>query len=105
MKSGATSLRWSNPALTSSPSKNKDSSDSPETSLWKWRSRHAQLTIGQVTETVEVSSAVILETESSNLGQVISNRQVLDLPLNGRNPFALAALTPGLPPLASFGPR
>ncbi len=63
----------------------------------------AQLTIGQVTETVEVSSAVILETESSNLGQVISNRQVLDLPLNGRNPFALAALTPGVTPLASFG--
>jgi hypothetical protein len=64
----------------------------------------AQLTVGQVTETVEVSaSAVILETESSNLGQVITNRQVLDLPLNGRNPFALAALTPGVTPLASFG--
>ncbi len=64
----------------------------------------AQLTVGQVTDTIEVSaSALILEAESSNLGQVVSNRQVVDLPLNGRNPFALAALTPGVTPLASFG--
>ena len=64
----------------------------------------AQLTIGQVTENIEVTgSAVLLEADSSNLGQVITNRQVVDLPLNGRNPFALAALTPGVTPLASFG--
>ncbi len=64
----------------------------------------AQLTLGQVTETVNVSAAaVLLETDTSNLGQVITNRQVADLPLNGRNPFALAALTPGVTPLASFG--
>lgn len=64
----------------------------------------AQLTIGQVTESVSVSaSAVLLETTSSNLGQVVTNRMVTELPLNGRNPFALAALTPGVTPLASFG--
>jgi len=64
----------------------------------------AQLTVGQVSETVTVSAAnVVLETDSSNLGQVITNRQVVDLPLNGRNPFALAALTPGVTPLAGFG--
>jgi len=64
----------------------------------------AQLSIGQVSESVQVSAAaVVLETDTSNLGQVISNRQVVDLPLNGRNPFALAALTPGVTPLASFG--
>jgi hypothetical protein len=64
----------------------------------------AQLTIGQVTENIEVTaSAVLLEADSSNLGQVITNRQVVDLPLNGRNPFSLAALTPGVTPLASFG--
>src|SRR5262245_3757779 len=63
-----------------------------------------QLTIGQVSEAVEVSAtAVILETDTSSLGQVISNRQVMDLPLNGRNPFALASLAPGVTPLASFG--
>ena len=64
----------------------------------------AQLTVGQITESVNVSaSAVLLETTSSNLGQVVTNRQVTELPLNGRNPFALAALTPGVTPLASFG--
>lgn len=64
----------------------------------------AQLTVGQLNESVQVSAgAVLLETDTSNLGQVISNRQVVDLPLNGRNPFALAALTPGVTPLASFG--
>jgi len=64
----------------------------------------AQLTVGQVSETVNVSAAaVLLDTDTSTLGQVITNRQVADLPLNGRNPFALAALTPGVTPLASFG--
>lgn len=64
----------------------------------------AQLPVGQVNERVEVSaSAVLLETDASNLGQVINNRQVLELPLNGRNAFALAALTPGVTPLGSFG--
>lgn len=64
----------------------------------------AQLAVGQVAESIDVvAEAVILETDTSNLGQVITNRQVVDLPLNGRNPFALAALTPGVTPLASFG--
>ncbi len=64
----------------------------------------AQLTVGQVSESVTVSAAaVVLEADSSNLGQVITQRQVVDLPLNGRNPFALASLTPGVTPLAGFG--
>ncbi|MBM3787852.1 MAG: TonB-dependent receptor [Acidobacteria bacterium] len=64
----------------------------------------AQLTVGQVSESVTISAAaVVLDTDSSNLGQVISQRQVIDLPLNGRNPFALAALTPGVTPLGGFG--
>jgi len=62
------------------------------------------LEVGEVSQTVEViGSAVLLETDTSSLGQVVSNRQVADLPLNGRNPFALAALTPGVVPLGSFG--
>lgn len=62
------------------------------------------LVIGDVSEKVEVSErAILLEAETSSLGQVIGNRQVVDLPLNGRNPFALAALTPGVTGLGSFG--
>jgi hypothetical protein len=48
---------------------------------------------GSVSETVEVvGSAPLLESETSSLGQVIANKKVLDLPLNGRNVFALGLL-------------
>ena len=64
----------------------------------------AVLAVGQVTDAITVSErSVLIENETSSLGQVISSRQVADLPLNGRNPFALAALTPGVLPLGSFG--
>ena len=48
---------------------------------------------GSVSETVEVvSSAPLLESETSSLGQVIENKKILELPFNGRNPFALGLL-------------
>ena len=51
------------------------------------------LTPGDVVESVQVTeSTPLLETETSSLGQVIENKKVLDLPLNGRNPFALGLL-------------
>jgi len=63
-----------------------------------------QLAVGQVSESVEVqATAVILDADSSSLGQVVNNRQVMELPLNGRNPFALASLSPGVTPLGGFG--
>ncbi|MGH9628897.1 MAG: carboxypeptidase regulatory-like domain-containing protein, partial [Bryobacteraceae bacterium] len=60
------------------------------------------LEVGAVTETVEVSArAVLLESETATLGQVVSSRQITELPLLGRNPYALAMLVPGVRP--SFG--
>ena len=48
---------------------------------------------GNITETVQVEArAPLLESESSSLGQVIENKKVLDMPLNGRNVFALGLL-------------
>src|SRR5262249_18000088 len=62
------------------------------------------LEVGAVQETVTVAaSAVALESETSSLGQVINNHQLVDLPLSGRNPFALVALAPGIQPLQTFG--
>jgi hypothetical protein len=55
------------------------------------------LAVGAATETVEVTSQTpLLQPETNSLGQVIEH--VADLPLNGRNPIALAALVPGVVP-------
>jgi hypothetical protein len=56
-----------------------------------------QLTVGSTTESVQVvASAVALKTEDASIGQVIDNKRVVELPLNGRNISALAVLTPGV---------
>jgi len=55
------------------------------------------LEVGGVTESVEVSAqAVLLESETATLGQVVQGRQIVELPLLGRNPYALAMLVPGV---------
>ena len=56
-----------------------------------------QLTLGIVTETVTVSApSPVLQTETAETGQVIVNRQILDLPLLGRNFLDLTRLTAGV---------
>src|SRR5580692_7951534 len=55
------------------------------------------LTIGSNNETVTVTGAAdLLETDSSERGQVIGTREVENLPLNGRAYADLAALVPGV---------
>lgn len=57
------------------------------------------LTLGDTTTTVEVSAnSAQLATSSSTVSTVIGNKAIMDLPLNGRNPFALASLVPGVVP-------
>jgi hypothetical protein len=56
----------------------------------------ARLQIGPQTQTVEVSGAsVALQTDSSTLSTVVTERAVQDLPLNGRNYITLVQNTPG----------
>ncbi len=62
------------------------------------------LDVGNVTEQVEVSAtAGLLDTATTAVSTVIPNQKILDLPLNYRNPMALANLIPGVRALSSFG--
>ncbi len=57
------------------------------------------LEVGELSQTVEVTAqSVQLQPESTSLGQVIGPRTTTELPLNGRNPLALVALTAGVVP-------
>jgi len=66
------------------------------------------LQVGAVTTSVEVSgAAAVLETDTSEHGQVINTQQVVELPLNGRNYADLALLSTNVvksPMAASFSP-
>ncbi len=57
------------------------------------------LEVGGVSETTNVTAeAPLLRTDSSEVGTVIEERAIKELPLNGRNFAALVYLTPGITP-------
>ena len=56
-----------------------------------------QLKVGAVSESVEVAGgAPLLNTESADVGTVIENKRIEDLPLNGRNFLQLVGLSPNV---------
>src|SRR5262245_60252899 len=65
---------------------------------------NVKLEVGTVQSEVRVeASAVQLEQQSSSLGNVVGSRQILELPLNGRNPYSLVTLAPGVMPAGNTG--
>jgi hypothetical protein len=63
-----------------------------------------QLSVGAVTEVVEVSAASqIIQTEQTDVGQVIDSKRILEMPLNGRNYLQLAQFTVGVVPSRQLG--
>jgi hypothetical protein len=59
--------------------------------------RNFKLQTGKVSETVEVTSeAPLLQSEDASVGQVVNQKNVNDLPLNGRNFTFLAQLAAGV---------
>lgn len=62
------------------------------------------LQVGAIAEQVQVTSAApLIDTSTSSLGQVIGNKKILDLPLNGRNAFALGLLAGNTIPMQGMG--
>ncbi|HET8638087.1 MAG TPA: carboxypeptidase regulatory-like domain-containing protein, partial [Acidobacteriaceae bacterium] len=63
----------------------------------------AKLPVGTVTQKVTVSGQPpLVEAQTSSIGQVLNTKTILDLPVNGRNSYAFAALVPGVIPSAGF---
>jgi hypothetical protein len=62
----------------------------------------ATLQIGQVSEVVEVTGeSPQLQSETSSLGTIVDEREANELPLNGRNIYNLATVTPSVIPQGS----
>jgi hypothetical protein len=55
-----------------------------------------RLQVGEAVQTVQVTSgATMIQTTTAAIGQIVNSTAVVELPLNGRNPAALAFLAPG----------
>ncbi|MGH9938937.1 MAG: carboxypeptidase regulatory-like domain-containing protein, partial [Blastocatellia bacterium] len=57
------------------------------------------LEVGQITEVItsdDANSAPLARTETAEAGEVIENKRIVELPLNGRLFLQLAQLTPGV---------
>ncbi len=63
----------------------------------------ATLAVGDVTQTVSVKdNALHVDTVSTQMGEVISGKQMTSVPLDGRSYTDLLALQPGVTPLTSI---
>src|SRR3981081_3076864 len=59
----------------------------------------AALQVGEVSQVVEVTAETpLLQSETSSLGTVVGTREANELPLNGRNIYNLATVTPSVIP-------
>jgi hypothetical protein len=65
-----------------------------------------ELRVTYLDQVIVDADASLLRSQSSGLGHVVGNREVIDLPLNGRSFITLATLVPGVavppPPAAPF---
>src|SRR5207248_294285 len=67
--------------------------------------RNIQLTVGPATDKVVIlAEAALVDTTTTSMGQVINDRTVQEIPLNGRHFTDLSLLTPGTltPPANGF---
>ncbi len=63
-----------------------------------------ELKPGMVTESISVSAvAMLMNSETTEMGQVIDSKRILEMPLNGRNYLQLAQFTAGATPGGGIG--
>ena len=69
--------------------------------------RNVKLELGDVTEVIEVTAqSELLQTTSAGLGQVVEEKVIRELPIQGRNFTTLLLLTPGVNPVSTAqGPQ
>jgi hypothetical protein len=73
--------------------------DSFELLVGKTADESISMSVGEASESIEVSTeATQLQTTEATVGQVIDQRQIANLPLNGRNVLQLATLSAGVSP-------
>lgn len=64
-----------------------------------------RLEVGEVSQVVEVQGSYqgVQTTQSGNIGTIVNEKTIVNLPLNGRNPLDLVALNPGINQGANTG--
>jgi len=63
-----------------------------------------KMVLGAVSESIVVSAAApLVESQTGAIGNVIENTKIVNLPLNQRNPYQLALLSPGVTPAPGYG--
>ena len=69
-------------------------------SVNEWANVPIHLAVGLATQSVEVTAnAALIETADTTLGKTVGEREILDLPLNGRDFSQLGLLQPGVVPI------
>src|SRR4051794_13094671 len=64
------------------------------------------LSPGEITQQINVEvAAELIQTDRSSVSTVVEEKQIRELPLNGRNPVQLVALAPGMQFLGRSGPE
>ena len=57
---------------------------------------NVSMTIGAASETIQVEAdAAMVQTQQNNVSQVIDQRRIIEMPLNGRNPMQLITISGG----------
>ncbi len=80
--------------------------ESTELTLGERKRLSPVLTVGEISDKVTVEAqAELIQTEKGSLESIVEQKQIVELPLNGRNPVELVRLIPGMRYMGQGGPE